>query len=355
MDETRPRWIETLGGLLLCAGLFACGPGFFTGGSDEPTIEYLLVLNQNDNRILSYRFDPESGGLSAVDEVAVATGPVRMLPNPDLPEILYVSGSSATVESWRIAPESGILSLVGSLSVGNSPAFMGYHDETLYITDQGTDELLRHDIESDGSVGSSAASPVAIPSINSGLGYHSNGFFYAISNGDVLRSFDSALTILGADSTTGSGPVDVLINPQASYAVTADSVGHTVTTYPVESSGNAGSGSNTPLAGCGPRSLAMNAKGTLLWVACQVSGEVISLGFDSESGVTGTIGSVSAGGDPEFILLHRSEEFLFVSDYNTADIRVFHVNADGTLSETGSVPAGSGSAPANVHMALVGF
>ena len=93
-----------------------------SGGQEVPT--YVYVSLQEDNKILVYTMDAESGKLTRKSEVAVDGGPAAMTINPNRSTIFVGRRGLQDIASFRVDQTNGGLSLIGTASLQGEPVYL---------------------------------------------------------------------------------------------------------------------------------------------------------------------------------------------------------------------------------------
>jgi 6-phosphogluconolactonase len=84
----------------------------------------LYVCAQDDNKIIAFAMDADSGRLTPQAELPVAGGPSVMAISPDRRTLYVGQRTGEAISSFRIDPGTGGLSLLGSISQAHAPTFL---------------------------------------------------------------------------------------------------------------------------------------------------------------------------------------------------------------------------------------
>ena len=84
----------------------------------------LYVCAQDDNKIIAFAMDADTGQLTPQAELPVAGGPSVMAISPDRRTLYVGQRTGEAISSFRIDPGSGGLTLLGSISQAHAPTFL---------------------------------------------------------------------------------------------------------------------------------------------------------------------------------------------------------------------------------------
>src|ERR671918_2063192 len=118
---------------------------------------YMYVSLQDDDKILVFTMDAETGKLTPKGEVPVSGGPSPLTISPDR-KVLYVGHRNVPeISSFRIDPDTGGLTQSGTVSPEAAPTFLSTDRKGRFLLSayyQGARAAV-HPIGADGSVGGS--------------------------------------------------------------------------------------------------------------------------------------------------------------------------------------------------------
>lgn len=195
----------------------------------------------------------------------------------------------------------------------------------------------------------------------------SSGALYVTTQGDTLVSpfrldlGSGTLSANGAGVATGSAPAAMVMVPSGNAAFVANSqcVGgstecDSVSSYTVNADGTL-TGGGTQAVGSKPVALAVNAAGTLLFVANQGSDKVSVFTIQSGTTLSEVAGSpFPTGADPVALAVAPSGNFLYVANSVAGTVSVYSIDSAGVLASvpgspftgtTAVTPAGVAVAP----------
>ena len=84
----------------------------------------LYVCAQDDNKIIAFAMDADTGQLTPRAEVPAAGGPSVMAISPDRRTLYVGQRTGQAISSFRIDPGTGGLTLLGSISQAHAPTFL---------------------------------------------------------------------------------------------------------------------------------------------------------------------------------------------------------------------------------------
>ena len=101
--------------------------------SQARTRHHMYVAQQDDDLISIYTVDPETGGLSLQEDVAVEGGPAPLALSPNK-ELLYVGlRGRQEISTYRVESPSGRLSVVGSVPLQGEPVYVATDRTGRYV------------------------------------------------------------------------------------------------------------------------------------------------------------------------------------------------------------------------------
>jgi 6-phosphogluconolactonase (cycloisomerase 2 family) len=115
----------------------------------------LYVCAQDDNKIIAFAMDADTGQLTPRAEVPVAGGPSVMAISPDRRTLYVGQRIGQAISSFRIDPGTGGLTLLGSISQAHAPTFLSPDRAGRYLLSayyQGGGVAAYH-LGADGAVG----------------------------------------------------------------------------------------------------------------------------------------------------------------------------------------------------------
>ena len=175
-----------------------------------------------------------------------------------------------------------------------------------------------------GAVSSTSSVPVAFPKFLSVANFFSN--FLATY---AIDASSGAFTVVQT-TTTGSGPVDVTVDPTNRFAFSANTGSNNISEFSIDSASGSLTSVATVPAGTSPSSMVMDRSGTHLYVANRDASSLSTYSFDPTSGVltAGPVITVNVFG-PTSLAVDPSGRFLYVLNGNTNTVDVYSI-APGT-------------------------
>ena len=116
---------------------------------------YMYVSLQDDDKILVFTLDAETGKLTAKGEAPVSGGPSSLTISPDR-KVLYVGHRNVPgISSFRIDPGTGELTQSGTVTPEAAPTFLSTDRSGRYLLSSYYDgaHAAVHPIGDDGAVG----------------------------------------------------------------------------------------------------------------------------------------------------------------------------------------------------------
>jgi len=118
----------------------------------------LYVCAQDDNKIVAFTMDADTGQLTPQAELPVAGGPSVMAISPDRRTLYVGQRTGEAISSFRIDPGTGGLSFLGSISQAHAPTFLAPYRTGRYLLSayyQGGGVAVYH-LGADGAVGTAS-------------------------------------------------------------------------------------------------------------------------------------------------------------------------------------------------------
>jgi len=160
---------------------------------------------------------------------------------------------------------------------------------------------------------------------------------------------NGALALLGTVDT-GNDVGHIVVDPQGRFLYVTSYFGNTVTRYPINADGTIGS-ALTPLpTGAGPFAQTMTPNGSFLYVTnlgtlfppyIPTPGTISEYRVEADGSLT-SIGSLNAGTGPGFLTVSADSRFAYVGNLHDTTVMVFAIQGDGTLSLIQTFNTGNG-------------
>src|ERR1700674_4730742 len=87
----------------------------------------VYVCLQDEDKIAAFAMDGDTGHLTPQAEVPAAGGPSVMALSPDRRTLYVGHRTQPTILSFRIEPDSGGLTLLGTVAPAHAPTFLAPH------------------------------------------------------------------------------------------------------------------------------------------------------------------------------------------------------------------------------------
>ena len=324
---------------------------------------YAYVSISREDKILTFRMDPESGKLTPLRDVAIAGGPSALAVDPES-RFLYASlRSSSEIASFRIDPISGDLSLLGKISLDG---------DTCYITTDCKGKFLLsayysagkvdvHPIGEDGAVGSDpVASLPTAPHAHCVLLDRSNKYVFVPhtmpANAIYQFQFDEntgALTPGAVPKVTPenpSGPRHVLFHPTKEIVYASDEQGSSATAYHFDPSAGTMQAFQTlstrPEGYGGENNCAqihITPSGRFLYVSNRGHDSIAGFSIDDASGELTPIGHQPTEKKPRAFNIDPTGNFLFATGLETGRLAAYRIDPQsGELTPLETYAVGEG-------------
>jgi len=318
-------WLAVILMAIALSSMVGCGSSSTNTVSSTNT---MYVAASASRGVWGYYADFNIGSLTIINGSPFATqqGPTAIVINPAHTFAYVANASSDTITGYSF-DLNGSMIANGTLTVGANPVALAIDSsgKFLFVADQNSGSLSVLSIGVDGSL-TPVEAQVMLPKLQCPT----------------------------PPSSPCPAPVSLAVTPSTSFLYVADQMQNLVLTFQINS--NTGvltsNGALPPVAtGIAPSGLAMDAAGTLLYVANRdsesVSGFTISADNSATPGdLTSIPGSFSTGLSPVAAAVDPSGQFLYVADKTSNQVSGFRIKSvSGTLSALSNSPYSSGSAP----------
>jgi 6-phosphogluconolactonase len=116
---------------------------------------YMYVSLQDDDKVVQYSMDPQTGKLNHEAEYALPGGPSSLAISPDRRTLYVGHRTSGEISSHRIDPATGKLTETGKVTAGTAPTYLSTDRKGKFLLGayyQGA-HVGVHPLGCDGSVG----------------------------------------------------------------------------------------------------------------------------------------------------------------------------------------------------------
>ncbi len=318
-------WLTLILIAIALNALVGCGSSSTNTVSSTNT---MYVAASASRGVWGYYADFNIGSLTTINGSPFATqqGPTAIVINPAHTFAFVANASSNTITGYSF-DLNGSMIANGTLAVGANPVALAIDSsgKFLFVANQNSGSL-------------------------SVLSIGGNGSLTPIEAEVMLPKLQCPTT----PSSPCPAPVSLSVTPSTSFLYVADQMQDLVFTFAINS--NTGvltiNSALPPVAtGIAPSGLAMDAAGTLLYVANRdsesVSGFTISADNSATPGsLTSIPGSFSTGLSPVAAAVDPSGQFLYVANKASNQVSGFRIKSvSGTLSALSNSPYNSGLAP----------
>ena len=312
---------------------------------------YTYVSLQDDDKILVFTMDAETGKLTPKGEVTVLGGPSSLAISPDR-KVLYVGHRNVPgISSFRIDPDTGEPTQSGTVSPEAAPTFLSTDRNGRYLLSsyyQGAHAAV-HPIGHDGAVGGPP-----IEWLETAIGAHamqtdpSNKFAFVPHidnrggpNAIFQFKFDPDTGHLTpnsparVDQPTGTGPRHFCFHPNKDILYFSNEQGSSVTGYnfdPANGTLSAFQTISTLPAGYRESNtcsqIQISPSGKFLYAPNRGHNSIAGFSVDASSGGLTAIGQVSTEDRPSAFSLDPEGNFLFAAGSETDRVASYRVNGD---------------------------
>ena len=312
---------------------------------------YMYVSLQDDDKILVFTMDGETGKLTPKDELPVSGGPSSLTISPDR-KVLYVGHRNVPgISSFRIDLDNGGLTKSGTVTPEAAPTFLSTDRNGRYLLSsyyQGA-HVAVHPLKDDGAVGGPA-----IEWLETAIGAHamqtdpSNKYAFVPHidnrggpNAIFQFKFDPDTGHLAPNSPprvsqpTGTGPRHFCFHPSKNVLYFSNEQGSTVTGYnfdPANGTLNAFQTISTRPAGYQESNtcsqIQTSPSGRFLYAPNRGHNSIAGFSIDASSGQLTAIGQVATEDRPSAFSLDPEGNFLFAAGSETDRLASYRVNGE---------------------------
>ncbi len=289
--------------------------GYASVGDFTYVTPYAYVVNQGNNTVTEYSYNPSTGALTALGTVPTGANPIGITMSPDSQYAYVVNQGAANISEYSVDPATGLLTSAGTVQTGPAapnPDCIALTSDGLYayVSDQTNNTLCAYTVTS----GTLSGSPTIAPAPDSaghpaGIAFSADGHYaYAANQASTTVSEYSVnngtgtLTPLG---TVGAGnhPVGVALSNDGRFAYVTNNGDNTVSQYTVNSSTGGLTATGTPVAtGANPAGIALSADGHYAYVCDQGSNTISEYTVNATTGALAPFGTVTTGSNPNGIV-----------------------------------------------------
>lgn len=278
------------------------------------------AANASSNMITISSINTATGGLSSAGTVPTGNYPVSLAVAPNNRFLYTANEHDNTVSAYSITPSTGALTSVpGSpFAAGSSPYFVAVDPYSRFVYTVNT-----------------VSNNVSAYTINSSTG---------------------ALTpVAGSPFATGGNPVSMTIDPAGKFAYVANNAdngavhGNTVSAFSInQTTGALSQISGSPYAVAGPQGIAIDPTGSIAFIVSQSNAKVNTYTINSSTGALTSVGSYGTGSSPMSVAVHPTAGFVYVANFNSANISAFSYASNGVLTPAGASLFSTGSHPSSM-------
>ena len=339
--------------LVVCAGIapwIACS---------STSSHFVYAAIPGASQILAYREDPNSGVLTVVAGSPFTTGtttaPQALVIHPSK-KFLYVANSQENdIALYTIGSDGGLTEVTPRTpNVGNTPTLMLMDSagSFLYVGNAVSLDISVFSIDSgSGALAPISGSPfpIGISPISMQLSPAGNFLFVGGGPGSegVVESFSLNTGVpvaVGAFPTNGTSPFGMAVDANGTLLYVANKDSNSITEFSIDSNGVLAQIPGSPLGETftAPIALQIDSTGQFLYVANEGSNNIAAYTIASDGSLTVLTNSPfgSATG-PSIFATDPNGKYLLVGNQSSPAIQVFTLGSDGTLSSLASYSTGN--------------
>jgi 6-phosphogluconolactonase (cycloisomerase 2 family) len=342
-------------------------------GGSASVGKFAYVANNGDGTIDAYTINATTGALTLTEgSIPDGNAPAAVSLAPNGKFAFSASDNGTKIQAFTIDPSSGALTLVGSFSTGfvtgstYPDIAVDAQSAHLYLASAGDNEVAGFAInQTSGALTALAGSPYPAGSGASAIpAFSPDGkFLYVMDQnptvgtipGNAVSGYsigtDGSLTpIAGSPFPAGTGPTWISFTPNGSFAYVADTGQNLISAYSV----NAGvlTPLSTPTFATDehPQDLTIDSSGTHLYapVANGSTAGAVDVFTINADGTLTAVGSVPAGVTPVFLDIDPTASYAYVASKGGAEVYGYSISSStGALTALAGSPfsTGTGSLP----------
>jgi len=284
----------------------------------HPSGKYLYAANSGSNNISLYTISSTGGLTEVTPRQSAGTSPTLLVMDPS-GSLLYVANSGSFDISVFSIGTNGNLTPVQQTNGPTAPIGMSAINmalapsgNVLYVTGQGLQGWIEVFPMNQGVLGTPVSgSPFLTGNNPYGLVIDSASHLYTANKQDnaisefTINSDGSLGTIAGSPiGETYTGPVSLLIDKSGKYLYVANQGSGNLAAYSIGSDGGLTLLTSSPFTtGAQPSFIAADSSGKYLFVGNQASPVIQSFSLDTTSGALTSVGSYSVPGTPTSIVV----------------------------------------------------
>ena len=336
---------------------------------------YMYVSLQDDDKILVFLMDSNTGKLTPKAEIPVAGGPSPSAISPDRKSFYVGHRNSKEISSYRIDPDTGDLTEINKVPLDASPTFLATDRRGRFLLSayyQGA-HVAVHSIRDDGSVSDPPIEWLETASAAHAIQTDRSNKFAFVPH--IARMNDSVMQppgdVLGPnaifqfrfDEKTGNltpnsplkvepdeflGPRHFCFHPDLDVVYFSDEQGCSITVYRLDSTTGILSAFQTittlPESYSGRNTcsqIQISPSGKFLYAPNRGHNSIAGFSVDASSGRLTGIGQVPTEAVPSAFSLDPEGNFLFAAGSESDRLASYRVNVDtGGLTPLETYPAG---------------
>ena len=338
-------------------GLVGC-PGGGGGGGETASGSFTrvaLVPNRADDTVSVFLVDDANGRLRPRGYVVSGDEPRAVAVHPSGRFFYTVNGLSNNVSAHALSSTGLATAVTGSpfsltSATGPTAVTVSPDGQFLFVANQATNNVSVFEItQTTGVLTEILGSPfpLGLASGPTAIAVHPSGnlLFVTNSNGSpgTLSVFTIGLAgvlaqIMGSPFQVVSNPQALALNATGTVVYVANKGSNSISTFSVDQNTGDLVPIGTPfLTGTAPSSLAVGPGGQFLYVANSGAGTISRILIDPVSGALIPGGSTVSVANPEFIRIDPPGRLLYATNSTSDLASIFSINpVDGTLSPTGT-------------------
>jgi len=289
-------------------------------------------------------------------------------------EYAYVVNSGdRSISAYKINTTTGALtSVTGLFRTGADPTALALDPagDFLYAVNAGSDNVSAYGIDvSTGALKKIAGSPFGTGLQPEGVAVDPSGKFAYVANagryfgssGNVyaykINAATGALTpVFGSPFTAGNGPIDVAVDPKGTFVYVTNQNSYNISAFKINTTtGALKQVAGSPFASAYPIGLVVDPSGKFVYVTdggvSSSGGGVWAYKIDTASGaLSEVLGSpFAAGAQPACVVVDPTGKFAYVGNAGGATISAYQINAtSGALTQVKGSPFLGASTPYGV-------
>jgi len=348
--KTVPEVIRNFTMYFLCFILLSCD---FDAVHHNIENSFVYISLRDDNAIVIYKMNPETGGLDSVDTELVDGGPASLSLDPTK-HFMYVAQRSAeTISAYSIDHQTGCLTFLNTISAADNPVYIATDKTGNYLLSAyySADKIAIYPIDGDGRLKSPATQIISTDSNPHAILTDLTNSYVFIPNktADKILQFYfdsetgkiSPLDPSAVSTTGGAGPRHFDFHSTQNIVYFVNETNSTVTAYHLSDITGTLSPfqiiSTLPEGFTGENTCAdihLTSDNRFLYTSNRGHESIAAFAVDSTSGELSVLGRYTTVGEPREFDIDPTDNFLYAAGEYSDSLASYRIHQETGELET---------------------